>query len=39
MQRRTLHIAFPRRLGWSLRLLALLPQRWQVRAVRALTKR
>jgi len=39
MQRRALHIAFPRRLGWSLTLLAWLPQRWQLRAVRALTKR
>lgn len=37
MQRRSLHIEFPRRLGWSLRLLACLPQRWQLRAVRALT--
>jgi NAD(P)-dependent dehydrogenase (short-subunit alcohol dehydrogenase family) len=39
MQRRSLHIEFPRRLGWSLKLLALLPQRWQLHAVRALTKR
>lgn len=34
MQRRQLHIAFPRRLGWSLALLALLPQRLRLRVAR-----
>jgi len=38
MQQRKLHIAFPRRLGWSLSLLGLLPQRLQLRIVRAVTQ-
>lgn len=38
MQQRRLHIAFPRRLGWSLTVLARLPQRWQLYLVRRLTK-
>lgn len=37
MERRRLHIAFPRRLGWSLRLLAALPAAWSLRLVRRIT--
>jgi hypothetical protein len=37
MRGRQLHIAFPRRLGWVLSLIGLLPQRWQLRIVRAIT--
>jgi NAD(P)-dependent dehydrogenase (short-subunit alcohol dehydrogenase family) len=39
MQRRTLHIAFPRRLGWILALSALLPQRLQLRVLRRMNRR
>ncbi|HSB97364.1 MAG TPA: SDR family NAD(P)-dependent oxidoreductase [Spongiibacteraceae bacterium] len=38
MQQRKLHIAFPRRLGWNLSLLGLLPQRLQLHIVRAVTQ-
>jgi NAD(P)-dependent dehydrogenase (short-subunit alcohol dehydrogenase family) len=38
MRKRQLHIAFPRRLGWALSLIRLLPQRWQLFIVRGVTK-